>query len=114
MILPVILIGMQVAITVQNAVPTLDVGPSCRAASDGSLGLKQNLDSCLKAEQDARTQIVKEWSEFTAGDRSTCVGLSTISAQATYTELLTCLELMRDARKLPKDAEISPLGRPGR
>jgi hypothetical protein len=39
MILPVILMGTQLAIAVQNTVPNLDVGPSCRAAADGSLGL---------------------------------------------------------------------------
>src|SRR5437867_9980718 len=32
MILPVILMGTQLAIAVQNSVPNLDVGPSCRAA----------------------------------------------------------------------------------
>jgi hypothetical protein len=113
MILPVILMGTQLAIAVQNTVPNLDVGPSCRAAADGSLGLNLSLDNCLKAEQDARAQVVKEWSEFTAGDRTTCVGLSTLGAQATYTELLTCLELMRDARKLPKEGDVT-IGRPTR
>ena len=112
MILPVMLVSVQLAIAVQNNVPVLDVGPSCRAAASGSLGLKQDLDGCLKTEQNARTQIAKEWSGFTAGDRSTCVGPST-SAPRTYTELLTCLELMRDARKLPKDLE-APVGRPTR
>ena len=112
MILPVMLVGVQLAIAVQNNVPVIDVGPSCRAAASGSLGLKEDLDGCLKTEQNARTQIVKEWSEFTAGDRSTCVGVSA-AAPRTYTELLTCLELMRDARKLPKDVDTT-VGRPTR
>jgi len=107
MILPVILMGTQLAIAVQNSVPNLDVGPSCRAAASGSLGIKQDLDNCLKTEQDARAQIAKEWNEFTGSDRTTCVGLSTLGRQATYTELLTCLELMRDARKLPKDVDTT-------
>ena len=113
MILPVILMGTQLAIAVQNTVPNLDVGPSCRAAASGSLGIKQDLDNCLKTEQDARSQIGKEWSEFTASDRTTCVGLASMGGSATYTELLTCLELMRDARKLPKDADVT-IGRPTR
>ena len=114
MILPVILMGTQLAIAVQNTMPNIDVGPSCRAAANGSLGIKQDLDSCLKTEQDARVQVGKEWSEFTAGDRTTCIGLATLGAPTTYTELLTCLELMRDARKLPKDADTSIGGRPRR
>ena len=110
MILPVILMGTQLAIAVQNTVPNIDVGPSCRAAASGSLGITQNLDSCLKAEQDARAQVAKEWSEFTAGDRATCIGLATLGAPTTYTELLTCLEMKRDVRKLPDQGGTVGLG----
>jgi hypothetical protein len=90
------------AIQVQN-VPTLDAARSCRAEAAGSLGGKLDSDSCLKTEQATREQLAKEWTSFTAGDRSTCTGLSSIGGQATYTELLTCLEMMRDARKLSKE-----------
>jgi hypothetical protein len=106
MILPVILMGAQLAIAVQS-VPNLDYAPSCRSAASGSLGIKQDLDNCLKTEQDARAEVSKQWNEFNGADRTTCVGLSTMGGQSTYTELLTCLELMRDARKLPKDVDTT-------
>jgi hypothetical protein len=38
--------------------------------------------------------------EFTSGDKSHCLGLSSLRGVPTYTELLTCLELARDARNL--------------
>ena len=113
MILPVIVMGAQLVIAVQNTVPTIDVGPSCRAGASGSLGIKQDLDNCFKAEQDARAQIAKEWNEFITGDRTTCVDLAKMTGPSTYTELLTCLEMMRDARKLPKDVDVT-VGRPTR
>jgi len=96
---------------VQNSVPNLDSARNCRAEAAGSLGFKEDVNSCLKTEQDMRSQLTKTWSEFAAADRSTCVGLSSMGGQATYTELLTCLEMLRDARKLPKDTGTVGLGR---
>jgi hypothetical protein len=118
MVLPVVL-GLQLAMAganpmvtpVQSGVPNLDSARSCRAEAAGSLGFKEDVNSCLKTEQDMRSQLTKTWSEFVAADRNTCVGLSSMGGQATYTELLTCLEMLRDARKLPKDTGTVGLGR---
>jgi hypothetical protein len=106
MILPAIFVTASLALTVADGVPNYDVRPSCEASANGSLGLKQEIDSCLKTEQDARNTVVKEWGGFNASDRSICTGLSTTGGQATYTELLTCLEMMQMARKLPQDKTI--------
>jgi hypothetical protein len=118
MVLPVVL-GLQLAMAganpmvapVQSGIPNLDAARSCRAEAASSLGFKEDVNSCLKTEQDARGQLAKSWSEFAAADRGTCVGLSSMGGQATYTELLTCLEMLRDARKLPKDTGTVGLGR---
>ena len=106
MILPAIVMGMQLVMPVQN-IPKLDVNRSCRAEAVGTLGTQMGVESCVKSEQEARNQISKSWSTFAAGDRSTCVGLSNMGGQSTYIELLTCLEIMRDSRKLPKDVDTT-------
>ena len=103
-VLPAIAIGAAVLVT--DNVPTLDVMPSCRASADGILGVKQDIDSCVKSENDARDQAAKQWSEFPAADRASCTSLTKMGGTGgTYTELLTCLEMKRDARKLPKTDE---------
>lgn len=102
MLFPVMLVGTQLTIAVADNVPVYNVEPSCRAASDGSLGLAQDKAACLAAENAARDQIAKEWTGFSASDRTTCTSLSSMGGQSTYTELLTCLEMTRDARKLAK------------
>jgi hypothetical protein len=106
MILPVVFVGATLAMPVADNVPTYNVRPSCEASANGSIGLKQEIDGCLKTEQDARAKLVTEWKDFAAADRTTCGGLSTTGGQSTYTELLTCLEMMQAARKLPADATI--------
>jgi hypothetical protein len=83
-----------------QGVPTIDIGPSCRASAAGIAGLAQSEDVCRKSEEAAREILVKEWSDFPAADRSACYRLTTTGTPGTYTDLLTCLELKRDARRL--------------
>jgi hypothetical protein len=85
----------------QQSVPTIDIGPTCRAAAAGSAGLNQDYDSCRKSEDAARDILVQQWTSFLAADRGSCYRLTTTGTPGTYTELLTCLEMKRDARKLP-------------
>jgi hypothetical protein len=87
-----------------DGVPKLDVQPTCKAAAGGIIGLKQDIQTCLQSEQNVRDQLVKQWSEFRADDRTSCTRLATMSGGGTYTELITCLEMKRDARKLPTEA----------
>src|SRR6202000_1484097 len=101
MMLPVLLGGGHLSMVVADPVPQLDVQPSCRAAAAGDIGIKQDLQSCLADERNARDQVPKECSQFTAADRKTCLELTTTGGNPTYTEYLTCLEMNRDARKLP-------------
>ena len=101
-VLPAVLVSATVLVTDQ--VPKLNVTPSCRASADGILGVKQDIDSCLKSENDARDQLAKQWSSFAAADRDSCTRLTTIGGTGgTYTELITCLEMKREAAKLPKN-----------
>src|SRR5262245_32831812 len=101
-VLPAMLIGL--TMTVADGVPSINVQPSCKATADGIIGLKQDIDTCLKSEQSVRDQLVKEWAQFSAADRASCTRLTTMSRAGTYTELLTCLEMKRDAAQLPKDS----------
>ena len=86
-----------------GSVPTLNVRPTCEAAAGGLIGLKQDIQTCLEEEKNVRDQIAKEWTHFRADDRASCTRLTTMSGAGTYTELITCLEMMRDARKLPSE-----------
>jgi hypothetical protein len=55
-----------------------------------------------------RNQLAGEWTEFTSGDKSHCLGLSSLRGMPTYTELLTCLEVARDARNVRDGNEERP------
>jgi hypothetical protein len=102
MILFPLLIGAQLTIAVVDSVPDFSVEPSCRAAASGDVGLKQDMQVCLEDEKGAKDQLAKEWHEFGGDDKTRCTRMSTTGGSPTYTELLVCLEMARDAKKLPK------------
>jgi hypothetical protein len=94
------------SIAFAQGVPTINIDPTCRAAAKGSAGMQQDFDSCRKSEQAARDVLVQQWASFLAADRGSCYRLTTTGTPGTYTELLTCLEMKRDARKLPDNATV--------
>ena len=93
-------------------IPTLDVNPVCHGiAMQGELeaGLQQtSFQQCVQSEQETREQIKKEWSTFSAADKSHCVALAKTGGESSYTELITCMEMARDVRKLHEDANSLP------
>ena len=101
-------------IAVGQGVPKINVVPSCKAAAAGYAGLSQEFESCLRSEESAREILVKGWNSFLATDRDSCRRLTTTGTPGTYTELLTCLEMRRDARALPTADEIRKADKPQR
>jgi hypothetical protein len=85
-----------------SGVPALDVRPSCRAAAMTQLTVKDPIQACLADEQDAHDKLTKSWMKFNSSDRAACVR-TMMDFEPTYTELLTCLEMASDARKLPEE-----------
>jgi len=82
-----------------DTVPTFNTEARCREIS-GTAGPVADVDGCVRDERAARDQVVKEWAQFSAADRSSCVQLSTMGGAGTYTHLMTCLELARESRRM--------------
>jgi hypothetical protein len=89
-----------------DAYPKLDTAPLCHgivAQSDLQEGLQSvTFDQCMKDEQDDRNEMIKEWSTFSADDKSHCIAEATMGGESSYTDLVTCLEMARDVRNLSK------------
>lgn len=85
-------------------VPLLNVEPVCRgiaeqAAQPSERGAPDvSFAECVKSEDSMRQQLLKEWPTFIAADKENCVAESQSGPQPSYTDLLTCLEMARDAR----------------
>jgi hypothetical protein len=90
--------------------PVLQVGPSCEAAGRGAVVLGRNKEACLADENQALTTLKQNWSKYAASDKTLCMGMVSTGGPASYVELLSCLEINRDARDIqnadPLDADL--------
>src|ERR1700738_4784094 len=106
---PAMMVGGHLLIAVVDKVPDLNFQPICRESGPANLAGKDNMQTCLEAEGVARDALAKQWSKFQPADRARCVRLSTTNGSASYVEVLTCLEMDRDAKGLrrTRDAGIA-------
>jgi hypothetical protein len=62
-----------------------------------------SLGSCVKQEQEARQQIINNWTKYPASDRQKCI--NTTQYLPSYVEWITCLEMYRDVRSLGRETK---------
>lgn len=90
---------------VADAVPKLNYEPSCKAAVAAAALPGRDEDSCKRDEEAARTTLEKIWTQFAAADRTRCLRLTSLGGAPSYVELLTCLEMSRDVKSMPRETD---------
>jgi hypothetical protein len=89
--------------------PNIDIQKTCRESSTALFGLtdnpKQDLDSCISDEQAAREQLTKDWANYPALAKSTCI--TPKEYLPGYVEWQSCIEMTRDVITLRKDQAAS-------
>ena len=90
-----------------DEIPTLDIQPVCRGIAreltdpdEGKKGQTETLRRCMESEQVTSEQLKKVWPTFSAPDKRHCVALAETGGLPSYTEVITCLEMVRDVRAL--------------
>jgi hypothetical protein len=92
--------------TPADKIPNFDVMAACRALAAEPDAIPDDMQArgtqhCVDDERTAREQLVTQWSQFKPADRAMCLGGSRAgSVDPVYTELITCLEVARDAELL--------------
>jgi hypothetical protein len=93
----------QVTLVLADEVPTYDVAATCHAESKGDPGAGIAA-ACLTQEQSARETLARQWNQFTAQSKTTCMQTETdVAGVRSYVELLTCLQIAKDVKSLPKE-----------
>lgn len=90
-----------------DTVPTFDMHPTCDGSS---VAISGGPDVCMRSEQSAHDELATKWAQFPAADRVRCVQLTNMTHMPSYVQVLTCLEMARDARQLRVPAERSTVG----
>jgi hypothetical protein len=91
-------LGASLWLAASDSVPTFDPGPSCRAGAQSGVDLQPNVAGCVQDEEQARASLATEWQQFSRNDKSSCVAEAESGGPRSYIELLTCLEIGRDAK----------------
>jgi len=101
-----IVLGTQLVMTVADGVPKFDIARGCRLDStqafDLSAGLNETGKKCVADEQQALAQRQTQWSQFRSSDEAQGIEETNIGGTPSYADLLTCLQLAKEARQLPK------------
>jgi hypothetical protein len=71
--------------------PAFDIARNCAEETAGSA--VGGPAACTKDETDAKDQLAKRWSSYSASQKKECVGESSTGGEKSYVELLTCLEM---------------------
>ena len=106
-----------VASAAASGVATVDIAITCQTSAKALVEIfgaesRQTFESCMTSENDARAQIVKNWSSFAAGARQRCV--NTTGYMPSYVEWLTCLEMEQQVNEMRKKAATNPATTEGR
>ena len=97
--LPIAILTTLSPVAVSYAVPKFDIVRECRFEG-GSI---VKFDRCLQDEAAALEQLKANWAQFAGVDKSTCLSAATVGGLASYVELLTCLEMAREANNTDKN-----------
>lgn len=97
----------QLAAAIADDVPRYDLRPLCRGiAQQGGMSLlpnqspKKDYRSCITSELKVRNQLVKLWPTFKTSNKVNCLGENNAGGLPSYTGLLSCLQMAKDASKL--------------
>ena len=102
-----------VLVAAGDRMPELNVEPVCKGiAEQGGVTFRdpavpQEKKNCIESELAVRQELIKQWSSFSADDRTHCINETTMGGESSYTELLTCLEMARDVRAMRAEAASS-------
>jgi hypothetical protein len=91
--LPIVILATLSPVAVSDTVPKFDIVRECRFEGGSTV----EFDRCSQDEGVAVRELQRAWAQFAGADKRTCVGATTIGGFASYVELLTCLEMARDA-----------------
>ena len=111
--LPIVILATLSPVAVSDTVPKFDIVRECRFEGGSTV----EFDRCSQDEAEALEQLKANWAQFTGVDKSTCLSVATVGGLASYVELLTCLEMAREANntdKNPRDPKrTDPMRGPG-
>jgi hypothetical protein len=97
--LPIVILAVFSPVAVSDAVPKFDIARECRFEGGSTV----EFDRCSDDERAALRELQRAWAQLADADKRSCLVAATVGGFASYVELLTCLEMAREADDTDKD-----------
>jgi len=97
-------------VLVADAVPKFNVDQTCHRAGEVSVSLGRSAGDCRRDEEDAHSKLQQDWAQYSPAQRTGCVRFSSLGSSPSYVELLTCLEMAKQAKELPEASKAVTSG----
>jgi hypothetical protein len=97
--LPIAIMAALSPVAVSDTVPKFDIVRECRFEGGSTV----DFNRCSQDEAEALEQLTANWAQFSGVDKSTCLSAATVGGIASYVELVTCLEMTREAGNSDKN-----------
>jgi hypothetical protein len=97
--LPIAILAAFSPVAVSDIVPKFDIVRECRFEGGSTV----ELDRCSDDERAALRELQRAWAQLADADKRNCLVAATVGGFASYVELLTCLEMAREANNTDKD-----------
>src|SRR4051812_34272226 len=85
-----------------SAIPQFDAAQICHATSNLGLADDQSFAQCMRDETEAKNQLAKDWTSYSAEGRSRCSAETTIGGSPSYAELSPWPEMDKSVTELKK------------
>jgi hypothetical protein len=92
--LPIIILTSLHPTLIADAVPKFEIARECQLEG----GSKEDLNTCVTDETQAREQLQTDWKQFTPSEKSVCNQEAGGDGISSYVELQVCLEMERDVK----------------
>lgn len=106
-----LLFGTQVVFAAGSS-PKFDLGPTCRAANTAGVSNARSEQACQRDEESAHQKLEQNWGQYSSAQQGECVRLSSLGGSPSYVELLTCLDIAKQAAEHPAPQGVDT-GAPG-
>lgn len=98
-------LGASLVVLAADRLPTFDIKKSCSSVAKLGLSVAQTPDACIKDEEEAKRELQEKWNTFPPTDRSRCVSTTEIGGTPSYVEILVCLQIAQDVKKLKQPVQ---------
>jgi hypothetical protein len=99
---------LAISVAFADSVPQFNIERACQSAEASAVAPGRTSEGCQNDEKTAQNTLQQRWSEFAGPDRDRCIRTAGMGGPSSYVDLLTCLDMAKTARTLPKD-ELTPM-----